>query len=132
MLMLILVLVLVLGYQKWHVLGMASLHGEEDFMLGPKMRSFQSAFEYEQEHLFSEHEHVTTNPKQGNSCHSNTGRRGGNNLLVLLGAWINGCCVRTGFRVGFNIGFCVLICVLICGGIKPAVDSGKYQEGQDG
>ena len=107
---------------------MASLHGEEDFMLGPKMRSFQSAFEYEQEHRFTEPEHVATNLKQGNSRHSNTGRRGGNNLLVLLGAWINGCCFRTGFRVGFNIGFCVLI----CGGIKPAVDSGKYQEGQDG
>ena len=40
LLMLMLVLVLVLRYQKWLVLGMASLHGEEDFMLGPKCDHF--------------------------------------------------------------------------------------------
>ncbi len=39
-LVLLLVLVLVLRYQKWLVLGMASLHGEEDFMLGPKCDHF--------------------------------------------------------------------------------------------
>ncbi len=39
-LILVLVLVLVLRYLKWLVLGMASLHGEEDFMLGPKCDHF--------------------------------------------------------------------------------------------
>ena len=39
-LVLLLVLVLVLRYLKWLVLGMASLHGEEDFMLGPKCDHF--------------------------------------------------------------------------------------------